>query len=84
MTDSDADSGTGRSTRLSVLGWGGLLSLCCLLAVPAGTGAVGGTAAAGATAAVGGGAIQVAVTALVVGVAGAVWRFRSRDAACDA
>lgn len=60
----DTDSGS----RWPVVGLAGGLSLCCLFAAPAATGAASGTAAAGATAALGGGAVRVAVAALTVGL----------------
>lgn len=76
-TDTD-DASTGWR---SLAGIGGVVSLCCLFATPAATGAVGTTAAGGATAALGGGLVQILVTALGVGIAAFVIGMRTD---CDA
>lgn len=68
----DVDGG-GRS-GWAILGLGGVLSLCCLLATPAATGTVGGVAAGRATNALGGPVIQILVTALTVGILGFGYR----------
>jgi len=69
-TDSEEQADDG--PNWSLLGLGGVLSLCCVFA-PAAAGAAGGAAAGGATASVGGGLVQVAVSAVTVGVLGAVF-----------
>jgi len=75
-TRTDTDDGSNSKRRWSLLGIGGALSLCCLVAAPAATGAVGGTVAGGTTAALGGGVVQIlvsAVTVAVVGIALRLW-----------
>lgn len=82
MTDSDpaTNSEADSTPPWRLLGVGGALSLCCLFAAPtAGAAAAGGTAAA-----LGGGLVRILVTAVTVGVVGAVYRLRSSDCACDA
>lgn len=79
MSMADSDS----ASRRSLLGLGGLASLCCL-----GTGAavVGGGAAAGGGAAVagaGGGLVQIAVTVMTLAVIGVVLRWRSGCSDCS-
>lgn len=85
MTDiqTEPTDETGSRRRWSLLGLGGALSLCCLFAAPAATGAAGATAAGGATAALGGGLIRILVAALTVGVLGFVYRFRSDSKSCE-
>jgi O-antigen ligase len=78
MTDTRADptDEPDATRRWSLLGLGGALSLCCLVAAPAATGAVGGTVAGGTTAVLGGGVVQIlvsAVTVAVVGIALRLW-----------
>ncbi|WP_123538433.1 hypothetical protein [Halosimplex salinum] len=76
-TDENTDDA---GSRWSLLGIGGLLSLCCLFVAPATTGVAGGVAAGGTTAALGGGLVQVVVTALTLGVIAAghrVYRLRT-------
>ncbi|WP_336038019.1 hypothetical protein [Halobacterium yunchengense] len=70
-TDADTDCDDG--PNWSLLGFGGALSLCCLFAPAAAAGVGTGTAAAGATAGAGGGFVQVAVSAVTVGVVGAAF-----------
>jgi len=70
------DDPDGRS-RLVLLGVGGLLSLCCLVAAPATTSAVGTQAAGGASPAVGGGLVRILVSAITVGCIGAAVRLRA-------
>ncbi|MEF8806459.1 hypothetical protein [Natronomonas sp.] len=66
MSEQDDESET--ASRWSLLGLGGVASLCCVFAVPSGTAALGGAAAAGGTtAALGGGLIRITVAALAVG-----------------
>jgi hypothetical protein len=82
MTGSDAEASTeGASTPpWRLLGVGGALSLCCLFAAPAaGAAAAGGTAAALAD-----GLVRIVVTALTVGLFGAVYRVRSSGCTCSA
>lgn len=81
MTGSDGDTSTENASTSPwrLLGVGGALSLCCLFAAPtAGAAAAGGTATA-----LGGGLVRIVVTALTVGVVGAVYRFHSSDCACE-
>lgn len=81
--EENSDGKSKASSLWPTLGLGGILSLCCLFAAPAASGAVGGTAAAGATAALNGGIIQVSVTALTVGTLIAVFRLRSKSKSCE-
>jgi hypothetical protein len=75
MSEQDDDSET--ASRWSLLGLGGVASLCCVFAAPSGAAAVGGAAAAGGTtAALGGGLIRIAVAALAVGVITLALRLR--------
>lgn len=80
MTGSDGKASTGDASTppWGLLGVGGALSLCCLFATPA----AGAAAAGGTTAAFGGGLVRIVVTALTVGVIGAVYRVRSSGCAC--
>ncbi len=82
MIGSDAEASTeDASTRpWRLLGVGGALSLCCLFAAPA----AGAAAAGGTAAALGGGLVRIIVTALTVGVFGAVYRVRLSGCACSA
>jgi hypothetical protein len=73
-TRTDTADGSNSKRRWSLLGIGGALSLCCLVAAPAATGAVGGTVAGGTTAALGGGVVQILVSAVTVAVAGIALR----------
>jgi hypothetical protein len=83
MTDSERSSDeTDASARWSLLGVGGTVSLCCLFAAPAATGAAGSTVAGGATAALGGGLVRILVSALTVGVIGLAMRSRIGSCAC--
>lgn len=82
--DTDADADADDRSRLSTLGLGGLLSLCCIFAAPTSAGAVGGAAAAGTTAAAGGDAVRIAIAALTVGALAAIWHVRSTNDSCDA
>ncbi|MEF8791139.1 MAG: hypothetical protein V5A61_13530 [Haloarculaceae archaeon] len=83
MDDADASGGSERSYR-PLLGIGGALSLCCLVAAPATTGAAGGVAGGGVVAVFGGSLVQVLTTALTVGLLGVLVRVRSGDDARDA
>ena len=67
----------GSASRWSVLGLGGLASLCCL---GPGAAAVGGGATAGA---LGVGLLQVGVTLLTLTVVAAVVRWRLDCSTCD-
>lgn len=62
--------------RWSILGIGGALSLCCLFAAPAATGAAGGAVAGGTTAALGGSLVQILVTVFAVGTLAFAYRLR--------
>lgn len=79
MTDehTESDDASGSTSRRTLLGFGGAVSLCCLFATPAATGAVGTTVAGGTTAALGGGVVRILVTALGVGVAAFVIGLRT-------
>jgi hypothetical protein len=68
--------------RWSLLGVGGVVSLCCLFAAPAATGAAAGTVAGGATAALGGGLVRILVSAAAVGCLAVAFRLRAGTAAC--
>jgi len=83
MTDPD---GTAESTRShwSLLGIGGALSLCCLVAAPATSGAVGGAAGASTAATLGGSLVQVLVTAVTVGLLAGFVRLRTGGESCEA
>ncbi|AQL41809.1 hypothetical protein BV210_03350 [Halorientalis sp. IM1011] len=78
--DEDADDADARWPLVAV---GGAVSLCCLFAAPAATGAASGVAAGGATAALGGGVVRVAVSALTVGLLAVVWRLRTDASCCE-
>lgn len=83
-TTSDGDDET-TIGRWPLLGLGGIVSLCCLFATPAATGAAGATVSGGTTAAMGGGLVRVLVTALTVGLVGLVVRYRlDTDCSCEA
>jgi hypothetical protein len=83
MTDAD---GTAESTRShwSLLGISGALSLCCLVAAPASTGAAGAVAGGSTTAALGGGLVHVLVTAVTVGLLAGFVRLRTGGESCGA
>jgi len=76
MADADESDESTRSYR-TLLGLGGALSLCCLVATPAATGAVGAAAGGGTAAALGGDMVQLLVTALTVGLLAGVLRLRT-------
>lgn len=82
MSD-DAESGEPKSGRSALLWVGGAVSLCCLFATPAATGAVGATAAGGATAALGGSVVRIVVSAVAVGALGVALRMRTGSECCD-
>jgi len=90
MSDKQADATADRDgrettpTRWGILGIGGTVSLCCLFAAPAATGAAGATVAGGATATLGGGLVRVFVSALTVGLIGFFLRSRAGSCDCDA
>jgi hypothetical protein len=63
-------------SRWSILGIGGALSLCCLFAAPAATGAAGGAVAGGTTAALGGSLVQILVAGLAVATLAVASRLR--------
>jgi hypothetical protein len=67
VSSSTTDDSDGYSTW-SILGVGGLVSLCCLFTAPVTAGAAGTAAGAGSAAALGGTLLQIAVTALTVGL----------------
>jgi hypothetical protein len=74
MSEQDDDSGL---SRWSILGLGGVGSLCCVFAAPSSTAALGGAAAAGGTtAALGGDLVRIAVVTLTVGTIAAALRLR--------
>ena len=77
------DEDDGSDARWPLAAVGGAVSLCCLFAAPAATGAAGGAVAGSATAALGGGVVRVAVSALTVGFVAAVWRRRTDATCCD-
>jgi hypothetical protein len=81
--DTDSTTDAGSSGRWSLLGVGGVVSLCCLFAAPAATGAAAGTVAGGATAALGGGLVRILVSAAAVGCLGVVLRLRADSPACS-
>ena len=83
MDDADASGGS-RTAYRPLLGIGGALSLCCLVATPATTGAVGGVAGGGVAAAFGGSLVRVLTTALTVGLLAVLVRVRSGGDARDA
>ena len=78
----DADDSSALSGWRSLLGLGGAVSLCCLFATPAGTGAVGTTVAGGTTAAMGGGVVRIVVAAVAVGAVAAAVRLRTGRECC--
>jgi hypothetical protein len=83
MTDSDeaASAEDASAPPWGLLGAGGALSLCCLVAAPT----AGAAAAGGATASLSGhGLVRIAVTALTIGIVGGLYRIRSSGCACDA
>ena len=82
-TATDADDTGDDGGRWSLLGVAGGLSLCCLFAAPAATGAAAGTVAGGATAALGGGLVRILVSAAAVGCLGVVLRLRADSPACS-
>ena len=84
MTDTPSDTteeATSRG-RWSLLGLGGTVSLCCLVAAPAATGAVGTAVAGGTTAALGGGLVRILVSAVTVGIIGIAVRIWSSSPSC--
>jgi hypothetical protein len=83
MTASEESADESAGARWSVLGIGGLASLCCLFVAPATTGVASGTAAGGTTAALGGSLVQVAVTALTVGALAGIVRLSRRHRSAD-
>jgi hypothetical protein len=78
-----SEDGSSQSGRWALLGVGGAVSLCCLVAAPAASGAVGTTAAGGTTAALGGGLVRVFVSALTVGAVGVWLRYRAEPCRCE-
>jgi len=74
MTDTTTadETDTESKARWPLVSLGGVVSLCCLFATPAATGAVGTTVAGGTTAALGGGLVRIVVSAVAVGVIGVV------------
>jgi len=78
MTDADGSTESTRS-HWSLVGIGGALSLCCLVAAPAASGAVGGAAGASTAALLGGGLVRVLVTAVTVGLLVGLVRLRTGD-----
>jgi hypothetical protein len=68
MPSSNASDGTDSGSTWSILGIGGVASLCCVFLVPVTTAAAGSALSGSATAAVGGTLVQIMVTALAVGV----------------
>ena len=71
MPSSNASDGTDSGSTWSILGIGGVASLCCLFIASATTAAAGSALSGSATAAFGGTLVQIAVTALAVGVVAA-------------
>ncbi|WP_181686539.1 hypothetical protein [Halorhabdus salina] len=71
MSPLNASEGTDSASTWSILGIGGVASLCCIFLAPATAAATGSALSGSATAAVGGTFIQVVVTALAVGVVAA-------------
>ncbi|MFD1589374.1 hypothetical protein ACFR9U_20555 [Halorientalis brevis] len=84
MTDASPDAtDEARSRgRWSLLGLGGTVSLCCLVAAPATTGAVGTAVAGGTTAALGGGLVRVLVSAVTVGIIGMALQMWTSSPSC--
>jgi hypothetical protein len=82
MTDESAAEESASTGWRSLVGLGGAVSLCCLFATPAGTGAVGTTVAGGTTAALGGGVVRILVSAVAVGAVAAVVRMRTDCGSC--
>jgi len=83
MTDADESAESTRSYR-ALLGLGGALSLCCLVAAPAATGAAGAATGGGVAAALGGSVVQILVTAVIVGLLAGFFRFRTGGEICGA
>jgi hypothetical protein len=83
MADPDGSTESMRSPW-PLLGIGGALSLCCLVAAPAATGAAGAATGGGTAAALGGGFVQVLVTAVTVGLLAALVRLRTGGESCEA
>ncbi|WP_226013433.1 hypothetical protein [Halomicrobium salinisoli] len=83
MENSDGNAESTRSFR-ALLGVGGALSLCCLVAAPAATGAAGAVGGGGTAAALGGSLVQVLATAAAVGLLAALIRLRTGGESCDA
>ncbi|WP_415383443.1 hypothetical protein [Halosimplex sp. TS25] len=82
MTDSDGSAESMQSYR-ALLGLGGALSLCCLVAAPASTSAAGAVAGGSTTAVLGGNLVQVLVTAVTVGLLVGFVRLRTGGESCD-
>ncbi|WP_436930905.1 hypothetical protein [Halosimplex halobium] len=76
MTDAD-DTAESTRSHWSLLGIGGALSLCCLVAAPASTGAAGAVAGGSTTAVLGGNLVQILVTAVTVGLLAGFVRLRT-------
>ena len=85
MTDTATDEAedTDSKNRWPLIGLGGAVSLCCLFAAPAATGAAGATVAGGATAAFGGGIIRILVSAIAVGVVGVAIQLWPSSSSCE-
>lgn len=79
MSSSETEVDSGSQARWSILGLGGVVSLCCLFAAPLTAGSAGTAAGAGSAAALGGSLLQIAVTALTVGIFGVVLSLRTRS-----
>ena len=71
MSPSNASKGTGSASTWSILGIGGIASLCCIFLAPATAAATGSALSGSATAVFGGTLVQIIVTALAVGVVAA-------------
>lgn len=72
----DDENGEESETPWGLLGLGGVLSLCCIVAAPATTGVAAGATAGSTAAGLGGGVVRVAVAALTAGVVGFALRAR--------
>jgi len=83
MADADGSAESTRS-HWSLLGLGGALSLCCLVAAPAATGAAGAATGGGVAAALGGSVVQILVTAVAVGLPAGPFRSRTGGESCGA